>query len=225
MDLGGMSPRHTDFSVHESAGASMASHPTARTHHNPFHLGDFANALGHVPDTSSTFGGPGSGPPVSAPLSYRAALTGVTPPTSHPVPSPGHLIPPVSQHVPSPPEVPMVSLTPAEVEALKRMAARADAPTRARPPQEAPKASLTPAEVKVLKGMAARVEALEQELRDVSLALLNASRSYQELHNETTDLYDAIRVAPLHPRPARRAARDELPMRDDPRPSRADRRH
>ena len=90
-------------------------------------------------------------------------------------------------------------------------------------PQDMPTASLTIAEVKVFQGMAARVEALERELRKVSLGLLSSSRGYRELQDETTDIYNAIRIAPLYARPARR--RDESPAHEDIRSSRADRRH
>ena len=225
MDLGGLSPHPTVLPVHDTAGMAMVNPPPARPHHNPFHLGDFANPLSHLQNTSNNYGGPDPGPPAIAPLSYRAALMGVAPPVSHSAPPVSHPVPQPIHPVPPPQEVPAASLTPAEVEALKGMAARADAPKRAPPPPKAPEAPFTPGEVKALKGMTARVDALERELRDVSLALLSSSRSYRQLQDETTDIYDAIRVAPLYGRPTKRATRDESPVRNDFRPSRADRRH
>ena len=218
MDLGGLSPHPTILPMHDTTGMALVNPPSAHPHHNPFHLGDFANPLSHLQNTSNNYRGPDPGPPAMTPLSYRATLTGVAPPVSHPVPQPIHPVPP-------PQEVPAAALTPAEVEALKGMAAHADAPKRVPPPPKAPEAPFTPVEVKALKGMTAHVDALERELRDASLALLSSPRSYRQLQDKITDIYDAIRVAPLYGRPTKRATHNELPVHNDFRPSCANRRH
>ena len=117
---------------------------------------------------------------------------------------------------------------PASAPQLYSSVLRASAPHPSHPVPDRPEVSATSLalqEVKILRRLTARVTALERETREMSPALRMAGICFQQLHNESDDFYDIVRVPPLYPRPASTAAPGGSPARNHTRSARVARHH